>query len=292
MHVTARSAWYVTSPHAPHTADTVTYHVPSSSSLSTQAAHEEELKKQISTWNPQEDKHMEGSDPYTTLFVARLDYTTTEEDLKEAFKSYGKIRSVRVVSGPDGKSRGYGFIEFDHKHELDAAYKYGDGKIVGARRVLADIEKGRIVKNWRPRRLGGGLGKTRVGKPSQNDPPARKVLPGDRREAERRGGERAAPGRGERDGDRDLHHSRRDRRDRDTDRDRDRGGYRGGDRDRDRDRGGRDRERDSHRDRDRDRDRDHDRDRDRYGLGVVSARAHRTRQNFRRDDRDRRRPRW
>ena len=31
------------------------------------------------------------------------------------------------------------------------------------RRVLVDVERGRTVPNWRPRRLGGGLGSSRMG---------------------------------------------------------------------------------------------------------------------------------
>lgn len=44
-----------------------------------------------------------------------------------------------------------------------AAYKNADGKKIDGRRVLVDVERGRTVKGWRPRRLGGGLGATRRG---------------------------------------------------------------------------------------------------------------------------------
>ena len=44
-----------------------------------------------------------------------------------------------------------------------AAYKQADGRKIEGRRVLVDVERGRTVPNWRPRRLGGGLGTTRVG---------------------------------------------------------------------------------------------------------------------------------
>ena len=51
-----------------------------------------------------------------------------------------------------------------HPHPLlSAAYKQADGRKVDNRRVLVDVERGRTVPNWRPRRLGGGLGNTRVG---------------------------------------------------------------------------------------------------------------------------------
>lgn len=43
-----------------------------------------------------------------------------------------------------------------------AAYKHGDGRKIEGRRVLVDVERGRTVKGWLPRRLGGGLGDTRT----------------------------------------------------------------------------------------------------------------------------------
>ena len=35
-----------------------------------------------------------------------------------------------------------------------AAYKYGDGKKIDGKRVLVDVERGRTVKGWLPRKLG------------------------------------------------------------------------------------------------------------------------------------------
>ena len=35
-----------------------------------------------------------------------------------------------------------------------AAYKYADGKKINDRRVVVDVERGRTVKGWKPRRLG------------------------------------------------------------------------------------------------------------------------------------------
>ena len=35
-----------------------------------------------------------------------------------------------------------------------AAYKHADGKKIDARRIVVDVERGRTVKNWKPRRLG------------------------------------------------------------------------------------------------------------------------------------------
>ncbi|XP_046863746.1 U1 small nuclear ribonucleoprotein 70 kDa-like [Xenia sp. Carnegie-2017] len=102
---------------------------------------------------------------------------------------------------------------FRYSKQIWAAYKHADGKKIDGRRIVVDVERGRTVKNWKPPRLGGGLGGTRNGAPEANI----------------------------------KHSGRAENFDRDRERDeRDRGGeYR--------DRSRRDRERDRGRDRDRDR---------------------------------------
>ncbi|KAG6515001.1 hypothetical protein ZIOFF_025379 [Zingiber officinale] len=51
------------------------------------------------------------------------------------------------------------FVEYMHTHDMKT-----DGKKLHYRRVLMDDEHGKTVPNWRPRRLGGGLGTTRTGR--------------------------------------------------------------------------------------------------------------------------------
>ena len=51
---------------------------------------------------------------------------------------------------------------------LAAAYKQADGRKIDGRRVVVDVERGRTVNNWLPRKLGGGLGGTRNGGKDQN----------------------------------------------------------------------------------------------------------------------------
>ena len=61
------------------------------------------------------------------------------------------------------------------KHKI-AAYKRADGKKIDGKRVLVDIERGRTIKGWRPRRLGGGKG----GRKSHFDPLAAAVVSTDK----------------------------------------------------------------------------------------------------------------
>ena len=111
-------------------------------------------------------------DAYKTLFVARLSYDTTEDTLRREFEGYGPVSRIRVVhkrskddvlTGDDVEEqpRGYAFVEFEKEEDMRQAYKRADGRKVDGRRLLVDVERGRTVAKWRPRRLGGGLGATR-----------------------------------------------------------------------------------------------------------------------------------
>ncbi|OAD72471.1 hypothetical protein PHYBLDRAFT_6241, partial [Phycomyces blakesleeanus NRRL 1555(-)] len=115
------------------------------------------LKHFLSVNDPENDDKMEGN-PFNTLFIARLSYELTESDLMREFELYGPIKNIRLVKTPEGKSRGYAFIEYEREKDMRAAYKDADGLKMLGRRVIVDVERGRTVKGWKPRRLGGGLG--------------------------------------------------------------------------------------------------------------------------------------
>lgn len=207
---------------------------------------------------------------------------SSEGDASGLGAVYEKVRLVTDKTA--NKPRGYAFIEYVHTRDMKAAYKQADGKKIDNRRVLVDVERGRTVPNWRPRRLGGGLGTTRVGGEEVNQreqPPAvggsRSEEPRTRDDRERereksrervREKEREKSRERSQDRSRDRdHRDERHHRDRERNRDRDKERERGRDRDRtrDRDRGrdrGRDHDRDRERDRDRHRDKEKDRDRD------------------------------
>ena len=111
-------------------------------------------------------------DPRKTIVVGRLNFETGEEKLRDEFKIYGKIKTVRLIRDREGKSRGYAFIEFESRREFLcktlmthlAAYKQANGKTIEGRQIMVDAEMGRMKEGWRPRRFGGGRGDTRRSK--------------------------------------------------------------------------------------------------------------------------------
>jgi U1 small nuclear ribonucleoprotein len=79
---------------------------------------------------------------------------------------YGPVKSVTLVYDTlTMKPRGYGFVEFEHERDMKTAYKHADGRKIDSKRVLVDVERGRTVKDWKPRRLGQGLGSSRKDRP-------------------------------------------------------------------------------------------------------------------------------
>jgi len=112
--------------------------------------------KTLPNYNPFKDPHIEG-EPEKTLFVARIDYKTTEESLKNAFEKYGTIENLHLVRDVNsGQSKGYAFIVYKHSSEQRKAYKEAHRMMLDGRQVLVDKERSRIEMNWKPRRLGGG----------------------------------------------------------------------------------------------------------------------------------------
>ncbi|OLL23147.1 U1 small nuclear ribonucleoprotein [Neolecta irregularis DAH-3] len=120
-------------------------------------AQQERLKLAFEKWKPGDDPMVRG-DPYKTLFISRLNYQVNEQDLDREFVKFGPIEKIRVVKDKENKQRGYAFIVYERERDMKAAYKETDGLKIKGRRIVVDVERGRTVKGWKPRRLGGGLG--------------------------------------------------------------------------------------------------------------------------------------
>jgi U1 small nuclear ribonucleoprotein len=102
-------------------------------------------------------------DTYNTIFVSRIPIETTETELKELFNYYGIVLNVTLIKRFVHKKKiqrlGYAFIEF--KDRNDAKKVIATGNTIGGskmfvlhgRRLVLDVERGRVVKNWLPLRL-------------------------------------------------------------------------------------------------------------------------------------------
>lgn len=76
----------------------------------------------IPAGDPHNDPNAQG-DAFKTLFVARVNYDTTESKLRREFEVYGPIKRIYIVYNKrTGKPRGYAFIEYEHERDMHCEY--------------------------------------------------------------------------------------------------------------------------------------------------------------------------
>ena len=70
------------------------------------------------------------------LFVGGLPFSTTDEELNEAFSQFGNVSSAKVITDREtGRSRGFGFVEFESDEEGKASIEGLDNKELGGRTI-------------------------------------------------------------------------------------------------------------------------------------------------------------
>uniref|UniRef100_A0A2A4K5X5 U1 small nuclear ribonucleoprotein 70 kDa n=1 Tax=Heliothis virescens TaxID=7102 RepID=A0A2A4K5X5_HELVI len=76
------------------------------------------LEQEIALWDPTTNARAT-MDPFKTLFVARINYDTSESKLRREFEGYGAIKKICMIFNKDSnKPRGYAFIEYEHERDM------------------------------------------------------------------------------------------------------------------------------------------------------------------------------
>lgn len=83
------------------------------------------------------------------LYVGNLAFATTEEELKNAFASFGTVDSAIVIMDREtGRSKGFGFVEVHNDDEAKAAMEGMNGQQLGGRTLKVNEAR---PKEERPR---------------------------------------------------------------------------------------------------------------------------------------------
>lgn len=78
------------------------------------------------------------------LFVGNLSWSVTSENLTEAFQEYGNVVGARVLyDGETGRSRGYGFVCYETKAEMETALEALNGVELGGRAMRVSLAQGK-----------------------------------------------------------------------------------------------------------------------------------------------------
>ncbi len=86
------------------------------------------------------------------LYVGNLSYSSSEDDIREAFAQHGEVSSIHMVTDRDsGQPRGFGFVEMVDGDQAEQAIAALNGADLGGRAL--------VVNEARPRpERGGGDG--------------------------------------------------------------------------------------------------------------------------------------
>lgn len=72
----------------------------------------------------------------TSIFVAKLDFSATEEQLKSLFEEHGRVNRVTIAKDREtGKPRGFAFVEMIDEAEAEAAIKALDNYAINGRTI-------------------------------------------------------------------------------------------------------------------------------------------------------------
>jgi RNA recognition motif-containing protein len=73
------------------------------------------------------------------LFVGGLPFSTTDDELQQLFGAHGTVSYAKVITDRDtGRSKGFGFVEFESDDEGKAAEKAMNGTEIGGRTITVN----------------------------------------------------------------------------------------------------------------------------------------------------------
>ena len=90
----------------------------------------------------------------TKLYVGGLPYSTTQDELQEAFAQTGAVVSASIITDKmTGRSRGFGFVEMASDDDAHKAIEEWNGKDFGGRKLT--VNEAKPLEARPPRREGG-----------------------------------------------------------------------------------------------------------------------------------------
>lgn len=91
------------------------------------------------------------------IYVGNLSPEVTDDDLRAAFETFGKVSSATVIKDKfTGDARGFGFVEMPVNAEAQAAMKEINGKELKGKTVVVNEARPRTERRGGNRGRGGG----------------------------------------------------------------------------------------------------------------------------------------
>ena len=96
----------------------------------------------------------------TKLYVGNLSFSTSTQDLEEAFGKVGTVESVNIIEDREtGRSRGFAFVEMSSREEGENAIAQLNAKEINGRELVVNEAKPRENRSGGNGGYGGGGGR-------------------------------------------------------------------------------------------------------------------------------------
>lgn len=70
------------------------------------------------------------------IFIGNLNFTLSEDELKEVFEEYGEVSSAKIITDKhSGRSKGFGFVEMADDEQANQAIEALNGSSVKGRNI-------------------------------------------------------------------------------------------------------------------------------------------------------------
>ena len=93
------------------------------------------------------------------IYVGNLSNEVTEEDLKQAFETFGQVESANIIKDKyTNRSKGFGFVEMASKAEGQSAIDGLNGKELKGKALNVNEARPRTESRGRGGAYGGGRG--------------------------------------------------------------------------------------------------------------------------------------
>ncbi|TAE38356.1 MAG: RNA-binding protein [Runella slithyformis] len=93
------------------------------------------------------------------IYVANVNYKTTDDQLRELFEEFGEVTSARIINDKfTGQSRGFGFVEMATDTEAQQAINELNGNEFMGKVLVVNEARAREERPPRSGGSGGGYG--------------------------------------------------------------------------------------------------------------------------------------
>ncbi|KAK6234810.1 hypothetical protein QUC31_018587 [Theobroma cacao] len=82
------------------------------------------------------------------LFVNKLSFFTTHQDLKTLFSPFGVVKEAKLIRDPKTqRPKGFGFVTFETENEAQKALKAMNGRFVRGRLIFVESANSQNSEN-------------------------------------------------------------------------------------------------------------------------------------------------